>query len=50
MKLYLIPEGKGNIYSGVSEMENTVATLMEQKQSGDKITMLTAYDYTTARI
>ena len=31
-------------------MKNTVATLMEQKQSGDKITMLTAYDYTTARI
>ena len=31
-------------------MKNTVSTLLEQKQSGDKITMLTAYDYTTARI
>ena len=31
-------------------MKNTVATLMQQKQSGDKITMLTAYDYTTAKI
>ncbi len=31
-------------------MKNTVATLMSQKQSGDKITMLTAYDYTTAKI
>ena len=31
-------------------MKNTVSTLMQQKQSGDKITMLTAYDYTTAMI
>lgn len=31
-------------------MKNTVMTLMEQKQSGDKITMLTAYDFTTAQI
>lgn len=31
-------------------MKNTVSTLLGQKQSGDKITMLTAYDYTTARI
>ena len=31
-------------------MKNTVSTLMQQKQSGDKITMLTAYDYTTAKI
>ena len=31
-------------------MKNTVSTLLEQKLSGDKITMLTAYDYTTARI
>ena len=31
-------------------MKNTVSTLMKQKQSGDKITMLTAYDYTTAKI
>ncbi|MDE5936331.1 MAG: 3-methyl-2-oxobutanoate hydroxymethyltransferase [Ruminococcus sp.] len=29
---------------------NTVSTLLKQKQSGEKITMLTAYDYTTARI
>lgn len=31
-------------------MKNTISTLMKQKQSGDKITMLTAYDYTTAKI
>ncbi len=31
-------------------MKNTVLTLLQQKQSGDKITMLTAYDFTTARI
>lgn len=31
-------------------MKNTVSTLLAQKQSGEKITMLTAYDYTTARI
>ena len=31
-------------------MKNTVSTLLRQKQSGDKITMLTAYDYTTAKI
>ncbi len=31
-------------------MKNTASTLLKQKQSGEKITMLTAYDYTTARI
>ena len=31
-------------------MKNTAATLISQKQSGEKITMLTAYDYTTACI
>jgi 3-methyl-2-oxobutanoate hydroxymethyltransferase len=31
-------------------MKNTAATLMAQKQSGERIAMLTAYDYTTARI
>ena len=31
-------------------MKNTVLTLTEQKHTGEKITMLTAYDYTTARI
>jgi len=31
-------------------MKNTVSTLMAQKQAGEKITMLTAYDYTTAKI
>ena len=29
---------------------NTIATLQKQKQAGDKITMLTCYDYTTARL
>lgn len=31
-------------------MKNTVSTLMSQKQKGDKITMLTAYDYSTAKL
>lgn len=31
-------------------MKNTVSTLLKQKEAGDKITMLTAYDYTTAKI
>ena len=31
-------------------MINTVATLQKQKQDGDKITMLTAYDYSTAKL
>ena len=31
-------------------MKTTVLTLKEQKQIGDKITMLTAYDYSTAKI
>lgn len=31
-------------------MKNTAATLLSQKQAGEKITMLTAYDYTTACI
>ncbi|MGN0633534.1 MAG: 3-methyl-2-oxobutanoate hydroxymethyltransferase [Oscillospiraceae bacterium] len=31
-------------------MKNTAATLSAQKQSGEKITMLTAYDYSTARL
>ena len=31
-------------------MRNTVATLQKQKQDGDKITMLTAYDYSTAKL
>ncbi|MDE6149774.1 MAG: 3-methyl-2-oxobutanoate hydroxymethyltransferase [Ruminococcus sp.] len=31
-------------------MKNTLITLLNQKQTGDKITMLTAYDYSTARL
>ncbi len=31
-------------------MKNTAATLIQQKQAGEKILMLTAYDYTTACI
>lgn len=31
-------------------MKNNAVTLLQQKQSGEKITMLTAYDYTTACI
>lgn len=31
-------------------MKNTVLTLQQQKRDGDKITMLTAYDYTTAKL
>lgn len=31
-------------------MKNTVATLQEQKNNNEKITMLTAYDYSTAKL
>lgn len=31
-------------------MKNTTLTVLAQKQNGDKITMLTAYDYSTAKI
>ena len=31
-------------------MKNTVSTLLSQKQNGDKITMLTSYDYSTAKL
>ncbi|MDR2156641.1 MAG: 3-methyl-2-oxobutanoate hydroxymethyltransferase [Clostridiales Family XIII bacterium] len=31
-------------------MKKTVATIRQQKEAGDKITMLTAYDYSTARL
>lgn len=31
-------------------MKNTVLTALEQKANGDKITMLTAYDYSTAKL
>ena len=30
--------------------KNTVLTLKKQKETGDKITMLTCYDYSTARL
>ncbi len=44
------PEGSSNILCEVDTMKNTAATLLAQKQSGDKITMLTAYDYSTAKL
>ena len=31
-------------------MQNTTSTVLAQKQNGDKITMLTAYDYSTAKL
>lgn len=31
-------------------MKNTISTISEQKRNGDKITMLTAYDFSTARL
>lgn len=31
-------------------MKNTTSTVLSQKQNGDKITMLTAYDYSTAKL
>ena len=31
-------------------MKNTILTLQEQKKNNDKITMLTAYDYSTAKL
>ena len=31
-------------------MKNTVTTLQKQKMDGDKISMLTCYDYSMARL
>ena len=31
-------------------MKNTVSTILKQKTDGDKITMLTAYDFSTAKL
>jgi len=31
-------------------MKNTVSTFREQKAKGEKISMLTAYDYSTAKL
>ena len=31
-------------------MKNTVNTLLQQKKDGNKITMLTCYDYSTAKL
>ena len=31
-------------------MKNTVATIQRQKENNDKITMLTAYDYSMAKL
>ena len=31
-------------------MKNTVATIQQQKENYDKITMLTAYDYSMAKL
>ena len=31
-------------------MKNTTTSIMQMKHSGNKISMLTAYDYTTARL
>ena len=31
-------------------MKNTVSTLLKQKQEGKKISMLTCYDYSTAKL
>ncbi len=40
-----------NDIKGVCEiMKNTVSTILEQKNRKDKITMLTAYDYSTAKL
>ena len=42
----MITAKKGNVV----EMKNTTSTVLAQKQNGDKITMLTAYDYSTAKL
>ena len=31
-------------------MKNTVLTMQKQKEQGEKISMLTAYDYSTAKL
>jgi 3-methyl-2-oxobutanoate hydroxymethyltransferase len=43
-KKYAISKGVRKI------MNNTVSTIQEQKKRNDKITMLTAYDYSTAKL
>lgn len=35
---------------GTVGMKNTVATFQEMKQKGEKISMLTCYDYSTAKL
>ena len=32
------------------EMKNTVASLLKMKENGEKISMLTCYDYSTAKL
>ena len=44
-----IPQ-RETVSKGMIKMKNTVSTLLSQKQNGDKITMLTAYDYSTAKL
>ena len=43
-----MPPGGGET-PGIA-MRNTVATFMRMKQDGKKISMLTCYDYTTAKL
>jgi 3-methyl-2-oxobutanoate hydroxymethyltransferase len=53
MNVYCIGNGIARTITFFKELDNmkkTAATLLTQKQSGEKITMLTAYDYTTAKI
>lgn len=38
------------VKKGKKMSKNTVATLLKQKEQGDKITMLTCYDYSTAKL
>lgn len=48
LKLVLRKQGMG--YLTTDRKKVTANALMDMKRAGDKITMLTAYDYTTARI
>lgn len=42
--------GKQQISGKEVKMKNTVSTFQEAKQKGEKLTMLTAYDYSTAKL
>ena len=47
---FFIAGRSGFVRRGTVGMKNTVATFQEMKQKGEKISMLTCYDYSTAKL